>query len=49
MARVAAFTHPAPAPVGGGNGGQPMLAPDGRTVVDGAPFGSFGITLWNLP
>ena len=24
-------------------------ARDGRTVVDGAPFGSFGITLWHLP
>ena len=34
---------------GGGDGGQPALAPDGRTVVDGAPFGDFGITLWQLP
>ena len=44
--------HPQPPgshPVGGGNGGLPLLAPDGRTVVDGAPFGSFGITLWKLP
>jgi len=49
VTRVAAFSHPAPTPDGGGNGGQPMLAPDGRTVVDGAPFGSFGITLWQLP
>ena len=30
--------HPAPSPEGGGNGGQPLLDPDGRTVVNGAPF-----------
>ncbi len=47
--RLATLSHPAPNPVGGGNGGLPVLAPDGRTVVDGAPFGSFGITLWKLP
>ena len=49
VTRLATFSHPAPTPVGGGNGGLPMLGPDGRTVVDGAPIGSFGITLWNLP
>jgi WD40 repeat protein len=49
VTRVATLSHPAPNPVGGGNGGLPLLAPDGRTVVDGAPFGSFGITLWKLP
>jgi hypothetical protein len=49
VTRVAAFSRPAPIPDGGGNGGQPQLSPDGRTVVDGAPFGSFGISLWHLP
>jgi hypothetical protein len=49
VTRVAAFSHPAPVPVGGGDGGQPLLAPGWRTVVDGAAFGSFGITLWQLP
>ena len=49
VTRVAAFSHPAPGSGGGGSGGQPMLAPGGRTVVDGAPFGSFGITRWQLP
>jgi len=48
VTRIAAFSHPAPDPVGGGNGGLPLLAPDGRTVVDGAPFGSFGISVWKL-
>lgn len=43
------FSHPAPTPAGGGNGGQPALTPDGQTVIDGAPFGSFGITPWKLP
>jgi WD40 repeat protein len=28
---------------------QPELAPDGRTVVDGAPFGSTMVRLWQVP
>jgi WD40 repeat protein len=43
------FSRPAAASVGGGDGGQPALAPDGQTVVDGAPFSGFGITVWTLP
>ena len=29
--------------------GQPALAPDGRTVVDGSAFGRTGVGLWELP
>jgi len=29
--------------------GQPTLAPDGRTIVDGSPFGRTAIGLWELP
>jgi hypothetical protein len=30
---VRTLSHPAPKPVGGGNGGLPLLAPDGRTAT----------------
>ena len=33
----------------GGNSSLPLLAPDGRTLAAGAPFSSFGVTLWTLP
>jgi hypothetical protein len=49
VTRSIAFRRPALPVPGGGDGGQPALAPDGRTVIDGAPFGDFGITLWQLP
>ena len=29
--------------------GQPALAPDGRTIVDGSPFGRTAVGLWELP
>jgi hypothetical protein len=29
--------------------GQPALAPDGRTIVDGSAFGRTGVGLWELP
>jgi len=32
-----------------GNSSLPLLAPDGRTLAAGAPFSSFGVTLWTLP
>ena len=34
---------------GYGNTSLPLLAPDGRTLAAGAPFGSFGMKLWTLP
>jgi len=29
--------------------GQPALAPDGRTIVDGSSFGHTSVALWELP
>ena len=29
--------------------GQPALAPDGRTIVDGSAFGRTAVGLWQLP
>ena len=29
--------------------GQPALAPDGRTIVDGSAFGRTAVGLWELP
>ena len=29
--------------------GQPALAPDGRTIVDGSAFGRTAVDLWELP
>ena len=34
---------------GGTWDGQPALAPDGRTIVDGSAFGRTAVGLWELP
>ena len=46
--RIAAFSRSVAASPGG-DSSLPLLAPDGRTVAAGAPFSSFGVTLWTLP
>jgi len=47
VTRVAAFSREVD--TGYGNTSLPLLAPDGRTLAAGAPFGSFGVKLWTLP
>jgi len=46
--RIAAFSRSGAASPGG-DSSLPLLAPDGRTVAAGAPFSSFGVTVWTLP
>jgi WD40 repeat protein len=48
VTRIAVFSRSA-ATSPGGNSSLPLLAPDGRTLAAGAPFSSFGVTLWTLP
>ena len=46
--RIAVFSRNIAASPGG-DSSLPLLSPDGRTVAAGAPFSSFGVTLWTLP
>jgi hypothetical protein len=48
VTRVASFVHHLPTP-GSDDGYQPAIAPDGTSVVDGAAFGYFGVTVWTMP
>jgi WD40 repeat protein len=48
VTRIAAFSRSAPTSASG-DGSLPLIAADGRTLAAGAPFGSFGVTLWTLP
>jgi WD40 repeat protein len=47
VSRIAVFSRNTG--TGYGNTSLPLLTLDGRTVAAGAPFGSFGVTLWTLP
>jgi WD40 repeat protein len=46
--RIASFVHHLPT-LGSDDGYQPAIAPDGTSVIDGAPFGYFGVTIWTMP
>jgi hypothetical protein len=46
--RIARFVHHLPTR-GSDDGYQPAIAPDGISVIDGAPFGYFGVTSWIMP
>lgn len=48
VTRVAAFAHHLPTP-DSNDGYQPAIAPGGTSVVDGAAFGYFGVTVWTMP
>jgi hypothetical protein len=46
--RIASFVHHLPTP-GSNDGYQPAISPGGTSVVDGAAFGYFGVTVWPMP
>jgi hypothetical protein len=46
--RIASFVYHLPT-LGSDDGYQPAIAPDGTSVIDGAPFGYFGVTIWTMP